>query len=290
MKQRLSVVRKFLLWWFSPPNSPWVCVNLTVDFSQAQAYLDRLAEDKEAAKVTVHHLLCSSIAKGLLKVPQANSRIIGGEIFSQDQISIAIPVNLLGHKAGKERELSVLLLKDIGRKNVRQLAEEARKDLRKERSGKMTNPFLRYMLKAAERLPAPILGSVMDGFDRMMANPRFANKIYDQFPVTTALSNPGAALPSDVEGILFRSCSVEIPTRMVHVGTFFAASAVQNEVIPINGKPEVRPMLPIMMLFDHRLIDGMKASTLLIEVASCIQNPEAVFGSNGQVPPQEAAE
>ena len=139
-------------------------------------------------------------------------------------------------------------------------------------------------------MPSSALARVMNGFDRMMENPRFANAVYDQFPVTTALSNPGAALPSDVEGILFRSCGVELPTRMVHVGTFFAISAVQKEVIPIDGKPEVRPMLPLMMLFDHRLIDGMKASSLLIEVASCIQDPESVFGPNGQVPPQATSE
>ena len=60
-------------------------------------------------------------------------------------------------------------------------------------------------------------------------------------------------------------------------------------MIPINGKPEVRPMLPLMMLFDHRLIDGMKGSMLLMEIARCIQDPVSVFGVNGQVPPQESS-
>ena len=99
---RLSVVRKFLLWWFSPPNSPWVCVNLSVDFSNAQAYLDKL-DLKDGPKVSIHHLICSSIAKGLCKVPQANARVVGGKIMPQDKIGIAMPVNLIGHK-GEEKK------------------------------------------------------------------------------------------------------------------------------------------------------------------------------------------
>ena len=286
---RLSVVRKFLLWWFSPPNSPWVSVNIAIDFSHAQRYLDELAKDASAPKVTVHHLLCASIARGLLKVPQANARIIGGRIYPQEKIGIAMPVNLLGHEAGSFRELSVLLFEDIGSKSLRDLAQEGTGRLKQERSGNMTNPFLKRLLSLTEKTPISVVAQLLTALDKMMEHPRFAEKIYDQFPVTTALSNPGAALPSDVEGILFRSCSVQLPNRLVYVGTFFGASAVQNEVIPINGVPQVRPMLPLMMLFDHRLIDGMKGSALLLEIASCLQNPEAVFGANGTIPPQASS-
>ena len=284
MNNRLSVVRKFLLWWFSAPNNPWVCVNVAVDFTHAQVYLDMLAQ-QEGPKVSIHQLVCASIAKGLLKVPQANARVIGGKIIPQKNIGIAMPVNLLGHKGGTQKELSVLLFEDIGNKSLRDLALEGRGRVQKERSGKTTNPFLRRLLRLVERLPSSAVATGLGGLDTMMNHPRFAQKIYDQFPVTTALSNPGAALPSDVDGLLFRSCSVQIPSRLISVGTFFAASAVQNEVIPIQGKPQVRPMLPLMMLFDHRLIDGMKGSALLMEVARCIQDPETVFGPNGTVPP-----
>ena len=285
----LSVVRKFLLWWFSPPNNPWVNVNVTIDFSEAQRYLEQLAKDESQPKVTVHHLLCASIARGLLKVPQANSRIIAGRIYPQEKIGIAMPVNLLGHEAGNSRELSVLLFEDIGHKSLRELAQEGRGRLQNERAGKMTNPFLQRLLSLTERAPTSVVAKLLNGLDRMMMYPRFAEQIYAQFPVTTALSNPGSALPSDVDGILFRSCSVQIPNRLIYVGTFFAASAIQNEVIPIQGEPQIRPMLPLMMLFDHRLIDGMKGSALLLEIASCIQNPEAIFGVNGTISPQASS-
>ena len=285
MKKNLSIVRKFLLWWFSPPNSPWVNVNLSVDFTHAISYLEQLNQDSSLPKITVQHLLCASMTRALLEVPEANSRIVGGKIISQKHIGIAMPVNLLGHEAGKKRELSVLLLKDTQNKSLRMLAKEGRRDLKKERSGQMTAPFLRYLLSIGEKLPPQLLHRTMNTLDRLMQQPTFSQRLYEMFPVTTALSNPGAALPSDVDGLLFRSCSVQLPTRLVHVGTFFAASAVQKEVIPIAGKPEVRPMLPLMLLFDHRLIDGMKASKLLLHMTDCIRDPQRFFGANGQLLP-----
>lgn len=285
---RLSVVRKFLLWWFSPPNSPWVSVNLSVDFSNAQEYLDHLAQ-QDGPKVSIHHLICASIAKGLCAVPQANARVVGGTIMPQEKIGIAMPVNLIGHKGEDKKELSVLLFEDIGNKSLRDLAQEGRGRVQKERAGKITNPFLKNLLRLVEALPPGAVGKGLGAFDTLMSRPRFAKMVYEQFPVTTALSNPGAALPSDVDGLLFRSCSVQIPTRLISVGTFFAASAVQPEVIPIQNEPQIRPMLPIMLLFDHRLIDGMKASTLLLEVTRCIQDPRAVFGVNGRVPPKASS-
>ena len=35
---RPSAVRKFLMWWFSTPASPWVSTNAAVDVTAALAY------------------------------------------------------------------------------------------------------------------------------------------------------------------------------------------------------------------------------------------------------------
>ena len=101
MKKNLSIVRKFLLWWFSPPNSPWVNVNLSVDFTHAISYLEQLNQDSSLPKITVQHLLCASMTRALLEVPEANSRIVGGKIISQKHIGIAMPVIYLDMKRAK---------------------------------------------------------------------------------------------------------------------------------------------------------------------------------------------
>ena len=121
--------------------------------------------------------------------------------------------------------------------------------------------------------------------DVLLQQPKFAERLYDVFPVTTALSNPGSTLPNDVDGILFRGASINLPLRLLHVGTFWGMSTIQKEVIPIDNVPTVRPMLPITLVFDHRLIDGVKASELLLSVCKCIQDPASIFGKDGRLPP-----
>ena len=56
---------------------------------------------------------------------------------------------------------------------------------------------------------------------------------------------------------------------------------VQDEVIPVDGRPEVRPVLPVILVFDHRLFDGVMASRLLTRFASMLQDPASVFGPDG---------
>ena len=114
----VSVIRKFLLWWFDAPFSPWVSTSGAVDFRAAQAYLAELAEG-EGPKVSIQHLICAAVARALKSVPEANARIIGQRIFPQKHVGIAMPVNLLGHKAGKSRELSMTVVSKVETMSLR---------------------------------------------------------------------------------------------------------------------------------------------------------------------------
>ena len=108
----VSVIRKFLLWWFDAPFSPWVSTSGAIDFRAAQDYLNELSKSP-GAKISVQHLICAAIARALKSVPEANARIIGQRIFPQKHVGIAMPVNLLGHKAGKSRELSMTVVSKV---------------------------------------------------------------------------------------------------------------------------------------------------------------------------------
>ena len=100
-------------------------------------------------------------------------------------------------------------------------------------------------------------------------------------PVTTGLTNPGASLGGE-EGVLVRGGAVHLPNRLVHVGTFWGISPIQDEVIPVDGVPAVRPMLPVLLVFDHRLVDGVLAGRLLKTFVGILRHPEAVFGADGE--------
>ncbi len=57
---------------------------------------------------------------------------------------------------------------------------------------------------------------------------------------------------------------------------------LQDEVVPVDGKPEVRTMLPMLYVFDHRLFDGVLAGKILTRLFEVLQSPEAHFGPDGR--------
>ena len=52
---------------------------------------------------------------------------------------------------------------------------------------------------------------------------------------------------------------------------------IQDRVVAIEGKIEIRPMMYLALSYDHRIIDGREAVTFLSRVKECLENPERVL-------------
>jgi pyruvate/2-oxoglutarate dehydrogenase complex dihydrolipoamide acyltransferase (E2) component len=269
-------VRRALLWWFGWPANPYVTVNFAVDFSTALAYLDGLG----VPRVPVGALVAAAIGRVLSEHPQANARVVGGRIVHPGHVGIAMPVNLLGHPGEARRELAVAIVERVESRSLREVAEASRATVSAERTGAPQNAFIRRLLGVVEGAPQPVVDRTLGLLDRAMGRASVAARIYDRVPLTTALSNAGAAI-EPAPGMLFRGADVAIPQRIVHIGTFWGLSAVQDEVIAVDGVPTVRPMLPVLFLFDHRLIDGVLGARVATRMATILRDPAAVFGATG---------
>jgi pyruvate/2-oxoglutarate dehydrogenase complex dihydrolipoamide acyltransferase (E2) component len=275
-----SVVRRALLWWFAWPSNPYVTVNVSVDFSHAQAYLERLGDPK----VSVGALVAATIGRVLNAYPQANARIIGRKIVDLDHVGIAMPVNLLGHGGGggaAPRELGMALVERVETLSLREVALASRETVRAEREGAPQNAFIKQLLGTLEGAPQRVVDFTLATLDRAMERQALAERVYERFPVSTALSNAGAAI-GKAPGVLFRGADVAIPQRLAHVGTFWGLSAVQDEVVAVDGAPAVRPMLPVLFLFDHRLVDGVIGARIVARFGAILRDPEAEFGPDGE--------
>jgi len=274
-----SVIRRFLMWWFGPPASPWVCVNVSIDMTAAQAYLAGV-NASGGTRVSLQHLLCGAVGRTLARWPMANARIHRNRILPQDDVVVAMPVNLLGHAEGGRRELGLAVVAGAGRKSLRALAADTRQTVSNERKGKVDNPLMRRMLRLAESSPGPLLGKALDAVEAARIHPAVDARLHAMAPVTTGLTNPGAALANQ-PGVLFRGGAVSLPNRLVHVGTFWGVTPIQDEVVPVDGEPRVRPMLPVMLVFDHRLVDGVLAGRVLETFTGILQDPTGAFGPEG---------
>lgn len=276
-----SVVRKFLMWWFGWPLSPYVSVNLAIDAQAARDYVARLNAAGVQPRITLQHLFAGAIGRTLGEYPMARSRIRGHRILLDEHVGVAMPVNLFGHEEGAHRELGVVVVEGADHEPLVEIARRTRKVVDSERKGKVANPFLKGILDLAKRADGPLLSKALDGMDRAVRNPRIDAFVHKQLPVTTGLTNPGAAF-GQVDGLLFRGAAVSIPTRLVHVATLWGITPIQDEAVVRDGEVVARPMLPVLLVFDHRLMDGVYAGKVVTRFAAILQDPEATFGPDGQ--------
>jgi pyruvate dehydrogenase E2 component (dihydrolipoamide acetyltransferase) len=56
-----------------------------------------------------------------------------------------------------------------------------------------------------------------------------------------------------------------------------AVGSISDRVVPVDGKPGVRPMMTLTLSSDHRVVDGARAAEFLSEVADAIREPEKVL-------------
>jgi len=275
-----SIIRKLLMWWFRQPHGvAYVSLSITIDMTQALAYLDHLTQIG-GPKVSVQHLLSGVIGRSLHHHPAANARIIGRRILPVDSVAAAMPVNLLGHAGESGSELGMALVEQLESRNLREIAVATRGVVKEERAGRTANPFMGVLKSMARRMPQRLLDPALDAVDRGMQTPAVAQKVYKQFPVTTGLTNPGAAL-SNLAGARFTGGAFALPQKLLHVGTLWGVSMITEDVMVVDGELAVRPVLPMLLIFDHRLIDGVAAGRLLQFLVSVLQDPQRWFGEDG---------
>jgi pyruvate dehydrogenase E2 component (dihydrolipoamide acetyltransferase) len=53
-----------------------------------------------------------------------------------------------------------------------------------------------------------------------------------------------------------------------------AVGRIADRVVPVDGKPGIRPMLTLTLSSDHRVVDGAQAAVFLNDVAEAILNPQ----------------
>ena len=280
---KLSAVRRFALWFFGEPESPYVSTNVLIDFTAALAYLGRVNADGEDPRVTIQHLFTAAVAQVFQEFPEANGRVVGRRIERFDRVDVAAPVNLLDHDRTGGMELGLILLHGVETMSLREIARKTRKVVTEERQGRPTHPLVRLGLPIAENLPGFVFDRFLD-LSGVLARSRLASPLMRRFlGISTAITNPGAAFRG-VQGGKFVGGSMVPPTRLIPLGSIFGISALQDEVFVVDGEPKVAPGLPVLFIFDHRLFDGVMCSRILRRLIEVLQDPEDAFGPTGDGP------
>jgi pyruvate dehydrogenase E2 component (dihydrolipoamide acetyltransferase) len=54
-----------------------------------------------------------------------------------------------------------------------------------------------------------------------------------------------------------------------------AVGRIADRVVPLEGRPAIRPMMTLTLSSDHRVVDGARAAEFMRDVAEAIGNPQA---------------
>jgi len=98
-------------------------------------------------------------------------------------------------------------------------------------------------------------------------------------------AHAGRLRPSDISDATFtlsnlgmyqadQFCAIITPPQ----AAILAVGAIADRVVPMGGKPVIRPMLSLTISCDHRVADGVKAAMFLSSLSQALQDPSNLLG------------
>ena len=243
---------------------------LEIDATEALAVVKALRASS-GVKVTVTHLVGHAIARAIRERPDVNAIVRFGELWQRDTIDVFFQVafeggeNLAGHKvAGADAKSVVEIARELsaGAGSVRKGHAENVKTTKK--FSRMPSSLLGLMMKASAYVTYDLgldlsrFGVPSDGFGSVMV---------------TNVGSFGLSmgLPPLVP---FSRCPILVLVGEVH-----------DKAVVDGGAVVVRPVLPIGVTFDHRILDGYQAGVMAKAFRRIMERPrESLAAELGAAP------
>jgi len=98
----------------------------------------------------------------------------------------------------------------------------------------------------------------------------------------------GKLRPSDISGGTFTISNlgmfgVDAFTAIIipPQAAILAVGRIADRVVPVDGRPGIRPMMTLTLSCDHRVVDGARAAEFLRDLVAAIGNPQQYFNNPG---------
>lgn len=274
-----TAFRKIAFGTWDKVKDPSVYGMILIDMTHAHAYMAEY-QKRTGVRITPTHLVGRAAALCLKKRPEINSIIRCGKIYLRKKISLFFQVNVPGRKGSNESaqndeavslaNVSGCVLHDAGDMTVGQLQKAMSAKIDQIREGRdkefaqNMNVFkilpwwasswyldLASWLIYGLNLDLSFLGIPKDPFGSIM------------------ITNVGSL------GIEYAWAPLCPYTR---VPLLLSVGAIHDQAVVVNGQVLARPVMPVCITFDHRLMDGIHASQLSKEFRTCFNEPEKYFG------------
>jgi pyruvate dehydrogenase E2 component (dihydrolipoamide acetyltransferase) len=224
-------------------DHPGGVLAIEVDMSHAAARRQKLKLAGTA--VTYTELLVAAVASVLTKHPDLHRLTAGNKRLSPDTVDICLSL------AGEDAVTPVLILKDAGSKTLQEIAQEVRDRVHQARSEDEVRR--RILRRWGWIIPFAVLRRALL---RFLMNQLWYRRVASGTFQVSVVSTVDLFVP-----FLFNTAAC--------VG----AGRIRDRVIAIDGKCEVRPILPLSCCFDHKVWNGMNTAKFLNELKQELEKP-----------------
>jgi pyruvate dehydrogenase E2 component (dihydrolipoamide acetyltransferase) len=152
---------------------------------------------------------------------------------------------------------------------------------------RMNSSWTGESIKANPEINISVAMAVKDGVVAAVihkANAANLDEISAKRRELTERARAGRLRPADIAGGTFTISNL----GMYKVDAFsaivtppqaavLAVGSISDRVVPVDGKPGVRPVMTMTLSSDHRVVDGAKAAEFLSDLANAIREPEKVL-------------
>jgi pyruvate dehydrogenase E2 component (dihydrolipoamide acetyltransferase) len=242
------------------PNDPQIYGAIEIDATAMRRFIDGCKD--LGHRITPTHLVGRAVALMLRDVPELNVRIVGGHAYQRPSADVFFITAVDGG-----RDLTGIKIERAEHKDVAELATELG-----ERAGAAKAGRDRDLAKskgAMDALPVPVLrvalrvtSWITGDMDRSIETLGLARSPFGS-AVVTSIGMFG--LPT---GFAPLSWMYRVPL-LVLVGT------ITEKPVAVDGRVEVRPILPITATIDHRFVDGWHIGRAMRAFRAYLESPSS---------------
>ena len=257
-------------------GDPSVYALLEIEMSKALEFAEAYSR-KHGVRITPTVLAAKAITHSLEVRPELNGILRWGKVYLRRNVSVFFQVNVPGRAVKGNRDeriakafLSGTTVHETERKSLAEIARAFRAQAVQVKRGR--DPAFETCLKIVALLPWRLvrcflnLGSWLTyGLNLDLG---FMGLPKDPF---------GSVMITNVGGMgIDVAWAPLVPYSRVPL--LLALGAIREKAVVENGEVKARPVLPVGVTFDHRLIDGVHAAQMSEEFKRCFAEPEKYFG------------
>ena len=267
---QMTVRRKLAIATWSAPREGNIYGKLTVDATQALAYIQWLRETT-GEKVTITHLVGCACGRALAQTPSLNGRIFMGQYFPHETVDLSFLVVLEGGK-----NLAKAKINNADQKSPADMAVELRELATKLREGK--DDAFKKSQGPLQMLPTWIIRPLvwLTGWLSSSAGMQVDALGVERFPF-------GSCIITSV-GMFGLDEGWAPPTPFARVPVYVLIGAIKERAVVVDGQVVSQPQLSLCATIDHRFLDGFQGGVLAKVVRQVMENPWQLSDMDG--PPE----